>query len=108
MPKSEDDRDKFLADFIGSSQYKELDNEQKNKLYVYVAYFLYHKKRMAEWHLGPKKVEENEKEQQKLKKLKRDQDILEFEKKGGFSNILREIFNPQDEGMELDSVFQIK
>ena len=34
--------------------------------------------------------------------------MLEFEQKGGFAAILREIFNPSDESMELDSVYQLK
>ena len=33
---------------------------------------------------------------------------MEFEEKGGLCAILKEIFNPSDESMELDSVFQLK
>lgn len=31
-----------------------------------------------------------------------------FENKGGLSMALREVFNPVDEGIELDSVYQLK
>lgn len=40
-----------------------------------------------------------------MKKLKRDQDLQEFEEKGGFARILKDIFNPQDDSIELDSVY---
>lgn len=51
---------------------------------------------------------DNELEEKKLKQLKRDQELYEFEERGGFARILREIFNPTDESVELDSVFQLK
>lgn len=41
--------------------------------------------------------------------LKRDQDLLEFEERGGFTQVLNDIFKPLDRAsMELDSVFQLK
>jgi len=38
--------------------------------------------------------------------LKKDQDLIEFEERGGFTQVLRDIFNPSDTpSMELDSVY---
>ena len=42
-------------------------------------------------------------------KLKKDQEMIAFEERGGFSQVLKDIFNPSDlAAMELDSVFQLK
>ena len=41
--------------------------------------------------------------------VKLDQELLEFEEKGGFAKVLKAIFNPTDKNsIELDSVFQLK
>jgi len=38
-----------------------------------------------------------------------DQELIEFEERGGFAQVLKEIFNPIDQSsMELDSVYQLK
>ena len=38
-----------------------------------------------------------------------DQELIEFEERGGFARVLRDIFNPTDQSsIELDSVFQLK
>lgn len=38
-----------------------------------------------------------------------DQELIEFEERGGFARVLRDIFNPTDQSsIELDSVYQLK
>lgn len=38
-----------------------------------------------------------------------DLELIEFEERGGFAKVLRDIFNPIDKNaMELDSVYQLK
>lgn len=55
------------------------------------------------------KEEEERVERIKRAQLKRDQEMQEFQDKGGFSRVLNDIFNPVNlKSMELDSVFQIK
>lgn len=51
---------------------------------------------------------ENEEQAKRLQQLKREQELAEFEEKGGFGRILRNFFNPNDESIELDSVYQLK
>ena len=51
---------------------------------------------------------ENEEQARRLQQLKRDQELAEFEEKGGFARILNNLFNPSDESIELDSVYQLK
>lgn len=51
---------------------------------------------------------ENEEQARRLQQLKREQELAEFEEKGGFARILRNFFNPTDESVELDSVYQLK
>ena len=51
---------------------------------------------------------ENEEQARRLQQLKREQELAEFEEKGGFARILRNFFNPTDESIELDSVYQLK
>ena len=42
-------------------------------------------------------------------KLMKEKEMMEFEERGGFSQVLKDIFNPSDlSAMELDSVFQLK
>ena len=41
----------------------------------------------------------------KKRQLRLDQELMEFEEKGGLSAVLHEIFNPTDESKELDSVY---
>ena len=42
-------------------------------------------------------------------KLKKEREMMDFEDKGGFEQVLKDIFNPSDlAAMELDSVFQLK
>ena len=48
-------------------------------------------------------------EKKKLQQLKLDQELFEFEERGGFVQVLKDIFNPTDQSsMELDSVYQLK
>ena len=48
-------------------------------------------------------------EKKKRQQLKLDQELFEFEERGGFAQVLKDIFNPSDQSsMELDSVFQLK
>ena len=55
------------------------------------------------------KEEEMREERRKKAQLKRDQDLIEFEERGGFVRVLRDIFNPIDQAaMQLDSVYQLK
>ena len=52
-------------------------------------------------------MEEEEREEKRKKiQLKRDQELLEFEERGGFIRVLKDIFNPTDKAaMQLDLVF---
>lgn len=55
------------------------------------------------------KKEDEKEELRKKAQLKRDQDLIEFEERGGFVRVLRDIFNPVDKAaMQLDSVYQLK
>ena len=53
---------------------------------------------------------ENDKnEKKKRQQLKLDQELFEFEERGGFAQVLKDIYNPSDQSsMELDSVYQLK
>lgn len=51
---------------------------------------------------------ENEEQAKRIAQLRRDQELAEFEEKGGLSRILNNLFNPKDESIELDSVYQLK
>jgi len=51
-------------------------------------------------------IEEEREEKRKKAQLKRDQELIEFEERGGFVRVLRDIFNPVDKAaMQLDPVF---
>lgn len=53
--------------------------------------------------------EDDKEEKKKRQQLRLDQELFEFEERGGFAQVLKDIFNPQDpSSMELDSVFQLK
>jgi hypothetical protein len=47
-------------------------------------------------------------EEKKMKKIRMDQDLLDFEERGGLTSILKEIFNPRGDHVELDAVYQLK
>ena len=51
---------------------------------------------------------ESEEQSKRIAQLKRDQELADFEEKGGLSRILNDLFNPKDESIELDSVYQLK
>jgi len=51
---------------------------------------------------------ESEEQAKRIAQLKRDQELADFEEKGGLSRILNDLFNPKDESIELDSVYQLK
>ena len=59
-----------------------------------------------------KRAEEERKEKEKRRKreeFQKEQALHDFEERGGFSQVLKDIFNPSDmAAMELDSVFQLK
>ena len=55
------------------------------------------------------KAEQEKEDKRKREEFERDQALIEFEEKGGFSQVLKDIFNPSDmAAMELDSVYQLK
>jgi len=52
---------------------------------------------------------EDAEEKRKRLQLKLDQELIEFEERGGFAQVLKDIFNPQTESAaQLDSVYQLK
>jgi len=52
------------------------------------------------------KAEQEKEDKRKREEFERDQALIEFEEKGGFSQVLKDIFNPSDmAAMELDSVY---
>ena len=52
------------------------------------------------------KAKQKEEERKKREEFERDQALLEFEERGGFAQVLKDIFNPSDmAAMELDSVY---
>eukprot|EP00347_Sterkiella_histriomuscorum_P011953 403370464 len=58
---------------------------------------------------GKGSINDEQEEKRKRLQLKLDQELIEFEERGGFAKVLKDIFNPQDiNSMELDSVFQLK
>jgi hypothetical protein len=53
-----------------------------------------------------RKEEEAKDERKKKAQLKHEQDLLDFEARGGFVRVLKDIFNPVDkDAMQLDPVF---
>ena len=51
-------------------------------------------------------LSEDLEEKKKRMQLKMDLELIEFEERGGFAKVLRDIFNPNDvNSMELDSVY---
>ena len=68
---------------------------------------------VADENLTDEQKEEKEKqekeEKRKREELERENALQKFEEQGGFSQVLKDIFNPSDmAAMELDSVFQLK
>lgn len=51
---------------------------------------------------------ESEEQAKRIAQLRRDQELAEFEEKGGLARILDNLFNPKDQSIELDSVYQLK
>lgn len=52
------------------------------------------------------KAKQKEEERKKREEFERDQALIEFEERGGFAQVLKDIFNPSDmAAMELDSVY---
>jgi hypothetical protein len=48
----------------------------------------------------------DEEEKKKREQLKMDLELIEFEERGGFAKVLKDIFNPiEKNAMELDSVY---
>jgi glucan-binding YG repeat protein len=58
-------------------------------------------------HQSDNKIE-NEEQAKRIAQLRRDQELADFEEKGGLARILNNLFNPKDESIELDSVYQLK
>lgn len=55
------------------------------------------------------KANEDKEDKRKKDEFERDQALIQFEERGGFSQVLKDIFNPSDmAAMELDSVYQLK
>lgn len=55
------------------------------------------------------KASEDKEDKRKKDEFERDQALIQFEERGGFSQVLKDIFNPSDmAAMELDSVYQLK
>ena len=55
------------------------------------------------------KADAEKEKRRKDEEFERDQALHEFEERGGFSQVLKDIFNPSDmAAMELDSVYQLK
>lgn len=53
-----------------------------------------------------KNLQSDEEEKRKRAQLKMDLELIEFEERGGFAKVLKDIFNPLDKNaMELDSVY---
>ena len=54
-------------------------------------------------------AEDEKRDRRKREEFEREQDLLLFAERGGFSRVLKDIFNPSDmAAMELDSVYQLK
>ena len=54
-------------------------------------------------------AKQEKEEKQKREDFAKEQKLMEFEEQGGFSKVLKDIFNPADmAAMELDSVYQLK
>lgn len=51
---------------------------------------------------------DSEEHAKRIAKLQHEQELAEFEEKGGLKSILDELFNPKDQSIELDSVYQLK
>ncbi len=55
------------------------------------------------------KAKQREEERKKKEEFDREQALFEFDQRGGFAQVLKDIFNPSDmAAMELDSVYQLK
>jgi len=55
------------------------------------------------------KAKQAEEDRKKREEFEREQALHEFEERGGFAQVLKDIFNPSDmAAMELDSVYQLK
>jgi hypothetical protein len=58
---------------------------------------------------GAPSTKDDKEEKKKAHMVKMDQELHEFEERGGFARVLRDIFNPTDQSsIELDSVYQLK
>ena len=54
-------------------------------------------------------IDHDKDERMKKLALKLEQQLNDFEDRGGFKRVLKDIFNPTDQSsMELDSVYQLK
>lgn len=54
-------------------------------------------------------AEQDKEERKKRQQLRLDQELQDFDDRGGFAQVLKDIFNPTDQAsMELDSVYQLK
>ena len=58
-------------------------------------------------HQSENKIE-SEEQAKRIAQLKRDQQLADFEEKGGLTRILTNLFSSKDESIELDSVYQLK
>lgn len=93
---------------MASDAYKDMDATFK-RMYIEICEDQNNKEKdQREQELSSENKIENEEQARRLQQLKRDQELAEFEEKGGFAEILNHMFNPTDESIELDSVYQLK
>ena len=97
-----------IKGYMVSDTHKEMDEKFKRD-YIEICEDLNNKeKEQREQEMSSENKIENEEQARRLQQLKRDQELAEFEEKGGFARILNNLFNPSDESIELDSVYQLK
>ena len=101
-------REEFLKQWLNIDLLRLCDQKMKEDLFKLITFLSEELSQKEAEGANAESRLENELEEKKLKQLKRDQELIEFEERGGFARILREIFNPTDDSVELDSVFQLK
>lgn len=100
--------DEKIKGYMQSDAHKEMDDTFKRN-YIAICEDLNNKeKEIRDQEMTSENKIENEEQARRLQQLKRDQELAEFEEKGGFAKILNNLFNPTDESIELDSVYQLK
>ena len=98
-------KEEFLKQWLNLDLLRLCDTKMKEDLYKLITFLSEELSQKETEGANAESRMENEIEEKKLKQLKRDQELIEFEERGGFARILKEIFHPTDESVELDSVF---